>query len=65
MEYLRLVNLQDIPLLEGDCLLEKYNVFELTKRLNDTESLKARIRAEFVVSYFKNVQSSLEQYKNG
>ncbi|VDI76588.1 Hypothetical predicted protein, partial [Mytilus galloprovincialis] len=38
----------DIPLMEGDCLLETYNVVELTKRLNDAESFKSRIRAEFL-----------------
>lgn len=36
--------------MEGDCLLKKYNVIELTNRLNNAESLEARIRAEFIVS---------------
>ncbi|XP_076116652.1 uncharacterized protein LOC143084129 [Mytilus galloprovincialis] len=38
----------DISLMGGDCLLKKYNVIELTNRLNNAESLEARIRAEFM-----------------
>ncbi|CAC5404707.1 PTPRA [Mytilus coruscus] len=42
------VPINDIPLMEEDFLLEKYNVFELTRRLSDADLLKARIRAEFM-----------------
>ncbi|XP_063399136.1 uncharacterized protein LOC134683753 isoform X2 [Mytilus trossulus] len=38
----------DIPLMEGDCLLEKYNVSELTKRIGDADLLEAKMRAEFM-----------------
>lgn len=36
--------------MEGDCLLERYNASELTKRIGDADSLKANMRAEFMVS---------------
>ncbi|CAG2195849.1 HMCN [Mytilus edulis] len=46
----------DISLMEGDCLLKKYNVIELTNRLNNAESLEARIRAEFMFLETKSVK---------
>lgn len=36
--------------MEGDCLLERYNVSELTKRIGDADLLEAKMRAEFMVS---------------